>query len=76
LFFVLVNFAYFVIPDYANADSHKIIQGVTKYTNDTPTNVARFFYGMYTSTPAAITELNFMSSANWSGGTFFIYGES
>jgi len=72
------NFAYFIIPDYANADTHKVIEGVTKYqTGDSPgVDNARFFYGMWTTAPAAITSLTFISSANWSGGTFFIYGES
>ena len=72
------NFVYFIIPDYANADTHKVIEGVTKYqTGDSPgVDNARFFYGMWTTAPAAITSLTFISSANWSGGTFFIYGES
>lgn len=62
------------IPFYTNATTAKIVTCESRYvdTNTTRalTNVGGYYYG----TNAAVTQLDFISSSNWAGGSYVLYG--
>lgn len=67
------NFWYFIVPDYANAVSKKIIIGSATYTDSD--SYLRHFSGQYTASTSAITSMQVVTSGTWSGGTVYVYGE-
>jgi hypothetical protein len=70
-------FSMFVIPDYANTTTHKVMNGYTVFTKDNGNNCASITTCAYHGSVLGITQINVRTSAGtWSAGTVEIYGQN